>query len=246
MTVTEARVIFDLSTLLRGPRGTPNRTPEIGSGTNTQRVVRAQLQSDSPGITPKPTPLAPPTVKDIQQRVGGHTSRPLLIEANEKAKNNGIRDADTARHYLVESHWLAKDAPFTRADLFAVLLKISLLPQTLQKSMSDTLRALAFMAEVIDASVAQEVADCCAESVAKAVAPYIDGMIPESRRIAARDDVHVAWRNRNFFGLALLECTVPYGSPSNPACLAIRHLWRAWKNAELITSTAAPDGMNDG
>ncbi|KAJ7506322.1 hypothetical protein B0H11DRAFT_2219650 [Mycena galericulata] len=101
----------------------------------------------------------------------------VLIEANEKTKNNNIGDADTARHYLEESHWIAKDAPFTRADLFAVLLKISLLPQTLQKSMSNTLRALAFMAEFIDASVVQEVADCCAESVATAVSPYIEGLV---------------------------------------------------------------------
>ncbi|KAJ7494640.1 hypothetical protein B0H11DRAFT_1802095 [Mycena galericulata] len=63
--------------------------------------------------------------------------------------------------------------------------------------------------------------------------------LPENGVAGARadlggDNVHVAWRT--VFGLALLERTVPYGSSSGAARLAIRRLWLAWKNAETLSA----------
>ncbi|KAJ7227083.1 hypothetical protein GGX14DRAFT_418109 [Mycena pura] len=45
------------------------------------------------------------------------------------------------------------------------------------------------------------------------------------------DNAHIAWRT--VFALAMLERTVQYGE-AEPARTALRHLWRTWKNAELV------------
>jgi hypothetical protein len=103
-------------------------------------------------------------------------TRPQLIEANGKVKNNEIVDANTARQYLEGSQWIAKDAPFTRDELFATLMKMSLLTQATLKLMAPTLRALAFLGEEIDTTVAQEVATACRPAVSAAVTAGMEGL----------------------------------------------------------------------
>ncbi|KAJ7898101.1 hypothetical protein B0H13DRAFT_2337635 [Mycena leptocephala] len=77
-------------------------------------------------------------------------TRPQLMEALAKVRNSAILDTASARYYLEESQWITKGVPFSRAHLFEILSKISLLPQVSQKSMPETLRALAFMGEDLD------------------------------------------------------------------------------------------------
>ncbi|KAJ6450596.1 hypothetical protein C8R45DRAFT_1113940 [Mycena sanguinolenta] len=113
--------------------------------------------------------------KDIQTRLTPFVTRGQLIEANDKGKN-GIVDAGSAREYLEDSLWIAKGAPFTRGELFFVLMKVSLLPQVSLKMMAHTLRALAFMGEEIDVQVAEEVAGATGPAVTKAMAPMMDSL----------------------------------------------------------------------
>ncbi|KAJ6562305.1 hypothetical protein B0H19DRAFT_1068958 [Mycena capillaripes] len=129
----------------------------------------------SRGTPPRMTPLDTATLRDVQARVGELTTRPQLIEANDKVRfgNKGIVDAATAQAYMEGSNWVAKGAPFTRTELFSVLLKISLLPQTTLKSMSHMLRALAFLGEEIGDTLSNKMA----VSVGQALSPLADGMV---------------------------------------------------------------------
>ncbi|KAJ6548495.1 hypothetical protein B0H19DRAFT_1265324 [Mycena capillaripes] len=114
------------------------------------------------------------TARDVQARVGALTTRPQLIEANDKVKfgTNGIVNIDTARTYLEGSQWIAVGATFTRTELFSVLMKVALLPQATLKTMAHTLRALAFMGEEIGDTLTDEIAGAGA-----AMSPMVDGMV---------------------------------------------------------------------
>ncbi|KAJ7891748.1 hypothetical protein B0H13DRAFT_1887068 [Mycena leptocephala] len=114
--------------------------------------------SSSRGTPPKPTPLNPAAMKDVNTRFAALKTRLQLMEALAKVRNSAILDTASARYYLEESQWITKGVPFSRAHLFEILSKISLLPQVSQKSMPETLRALAFMGEDLDGSVADAVA----------------------------------------------------------------------------------------
>ncbi|KAF8209502.1 hypothetical protein K438DRAFT_1753839 [Mycena galopus ATCC 62051] len=132
------------------------------------------MAGNSRGPPPKPTPLDPAVAKDIQTRLTPYVMRSQLTDATNKARNNDIVDANSAREYLEGSLWIAKDAPFSRAELFSVLVKMSMLPQATLKLMAHTLRALAFIGEMIDGEVAQEVANVCGPAVGEAIAPVIE------------------------------------------------------------------------
>ncbi|KAJ7037836.1 hypothetical protein C8F04DRAFT_1256745 [Mycena alexandri] len=133
-----------------------------------------------PNSTAVYVPLDKVAKKDLSARFGKLTTRPLLMEqlTGERGK---MRNADEAREYLEGSEWIAKGSVFTRDTLFSILLKISLLPQVQQKSMTLTLRALTFMGEVIDVTVADEVG----AAVGEAVSPIVGEVVENQRELDA-------------------------------------------------------------
>ncbi|KAJ7039793.1 hypothetical protein C8F04DRAFT_1178503 [Mycena alexandri] len=151
-----------------------------------QKVERAMTDPSGGSPPTTPTPLDATTVKDIESRFAAAKTRPQLMEAlGKKVRLNTIKDVKTARQYLVESGWMAKGAVATRAVIFEILLKVSILPQTLQKLMPDTVRAVAFLAETVDEAVADELST----AVAEALGPELGTMQELQRTMSAQMQV---------------------------------------------------------
>ncbi|KAK7036074.1 hypothetical protein R3P38DRAFT_3484732, partial [Favolaschia claudopus] len=129
------------------------------------------MSQSSRGSPPKPTPLDPATAKDVQTRISGMNTRPSLMAALDKDKVKGIVDAATARQYMEDSNWVAKGATLTKADVGAMLLKMSLMTQTLQKALWPTIRAIGFLVEVLDDELPQQVAEACGAALSEAIDP---------------------------------------------------------------------------
>jgi hypothetical protein len=89
-------------------------------------------------------------LKDLDTHTTDLRTRYQLVEAVNKKTANKVTDPATARQYLEVNHLLEKDSEFSREDLFAALMRMSLLPQAFLGKLANALRALAYMGETID------------------------------------------------------------------------------------------------
>ncbi|KAJ7906915.1 hypothetical protein B0H13DRAFT_2332965 [Mycena leptocephala] len=135
--------------------------------------------------TQSPPQLATDTavLKDLDARATDLRTRYQLVEAVNKKTANKVTDPASARQYLEVNHLLEKDTEFSREDLFAALMRMSLLPQASLGKLANALRALAYMGETIDSDYVRAVSDATAEAVSETIAPILDAVVKKQGKM---------------------------------------------------------------
>ncbi|KAJ7756911.1 hypothetical protein B0H14DRAFT_3511979 [Mycena olivaceomarginata] len=116
-------------------------------------------------------------LKDLGARATDLQTRYQLVEAVNRKTANKVTDPASARQYLETNLLLEKDSDFSREDLFAALMRMSLLPQTSLGKLANALRALAYMGEKIDTDYVRAVSHATAEAVSETISPILDAAV---------------------------------------------------------------------